>query len=83
LWETGEFTGAVTAANAVSPFSADRDADQARVLAAAVDQKLLDVGGLVTTLVESGQQWMRPMGGRRAMDRGIGCAQLRGRPAQE
>jgi alpha,alpha-trehalase len=37
-------------------------ANQARVVAETVEQKLLDVGGLATTLIESGQQWDAPNG---------------------
>ena len=62
LWETGEFTGAVSAATLYPLFLQIATADQARVVAATVEQKLLDVGGLATTLVESGQQWDAPNG---------------------
>ena len=62
LWETGEFTGAVTAATLYPLFLKIATADQARVVAATVERKLLDVGGLATTLVESGQQWDAPNG---------------------
>jgi alpha,alpha-trehalase len=62
LWETGEFTGAVTAATLYPLFLRVATANQARVVAETVEQKLLDVGGLATTLIESGQQWDAPNG---------------------
>jgi len=62
LWEAGEFTGAVTAATLYPLFLRIATERQARVVAATVERKLLDVGGLATTLVESGQQWDAPNG---------------------
>jgi alpha,alpha-trehalase len=62
LWETGAFTSAVTAATLYPLFLKIATADQARIAAATVERKLLDVGGLATTLVESGQQWDAPNG---------------------
>ena len=62
LWETGEFTGAVSAATLYPLFLRVATASQARVVAATVERKLLDVGGLATTLVTSGQQWDAPNG---------------------
>jgi alpha,alpha-trehalase len=62
LWETGKFTGAVSAATLYPLFLRIATDGQARVVAATVEQKLLDVGGLATTLVESGQQWDAPNG---------------------
>jgi alpha,alpha-trehalase len=62
LWETGELTGTVTAATLDPLFLRVATAGQARVVAATVERKLLDVGGLATTLVESGQQWDAPNG---------------------
>jgi alpha,alpha-trehalase len=62
LWETGELTGAVTAATLYPLFLKIATADQARVVAASVERKLLDAGGLATTLAESGQQWDAPNG---------------------
>ena len=58
----GEFTGAVTAATLYPLFLRIATAGQARVVATTVKRKLLDVGGLATTLVESGQQWDAPNG---------------------
>jgi alpha,alpha-trehalase len=62
LWEAGEFTGAVTAATLYPLFLRIATERQARVVAATVERKLLDVGGLATTLVDSGQQWDAPNG---------------------
>ena len=62
LWEAGEFTGAVNAATLYPLFLRTATEGQARVVAATVQRRLLDVGGLATTLVESGQQWDAPNG---------------------
>jgi alpha,alpha-trehalase len=62
LWETGELTGDVTAATLYPLFLRIATADQARVVAATIEKRLLDVGGLGTTLIESGQQWDAPNG---------------------
>ena len=62
LWETGKFTGAVTGATLYPLFLRVATAGQARVVAATVEQRLLDLGGLATTLVTSGQQWDAPNG---------------------
>jgi alpha,alpha-trehalase len=62
LWETGELTGAVTAATLYPLFLRIATEGHARVVAANVERKLLDVGGLATTLIESGQQWDAPNG---------------------
>jgi alpha,alpha-trehalase len=62
LWQTGEVTGAVTAATLYPLFLRIATSGQARVVAATVERKLLEVGGLATTLVESGQQWDSPNG---------------------
>jgi alpha,alpha-trehalase len=62
LWEKGEFTDAVTAATLYPLFLKIATADQARVVKATLAQRLLDVGGLATTLVNSGQQWDAPNG---------------------
>jgi alpha,alpha-trehalase len=62
LWQTGELTGAVTAATLYPLFLRIATASQARVVAATVEQRLLDMGGLATTLVTSGQQWDSPNG---------------------
>ena len=62
LWQTGELTGAVTAATLYPLFFWIAAEDQAQVVAETVGKRLLDVGGLATTLVESGQQWDAPNG---------------------
>jgi len=62
LWQTGELTGAVTAATLYPLFFRIAAEDQAQVVAETVGKRLLDVGGLATTLVESGQQWDAPNG---------------------
>lgn len=62
LWQTGKLTGAVTAATLYPLFLRIATQDQARIVAATVQHRLLDVGGLATTLVESGQQWDAPNG---------------------
>src|SRR6516162_6023911 len=62
LWQTGELTGAVTAATLYPLFFRIAAEDQAQVVAETVGKRLLDVGGLSTTLVESGQQWDPPNG---------------------
>jgi alpha,alpha-trehalase len=62
LWEAGELTRAVTAATLYPLFLRIATERQARIVAATVERKLLDVGGLATTLVESGQQWDAPNG---------------------
>ena len=62
LWQTGEFTGAATAATLYPLFLRIATASQARVVARTVERRLLDVGGLATTLVTSGQQWDAPNG---------------------
>ena len=56
LWQTGKLTGAVTAATLYPLFLRIATQDQARIVAATVQHRLLDVGGLATTRVESGQQ---------------------------
>jgi alpha,alpha-trehalase len=62
LWQTGEFTRALTAATLYPLFLRVATAGQARIVAATVEQRLLDVGGLATTLITSGQQWDAPNG---------------------
>ena len=62
LWQTGKLTGAVTAATLYPLFLRIATPNQARIIASTVQHKLLDAGGLATTLVESGQQWDVPNG---------------------
>jgi alpha,alpha-trehalase len=62
LWRSGKLTGNTTAATLYPLFLQLTTIDQARAVTATVRQKLLDVGGLATTLVNSGQQWDAPNG---------------------
>jgi alpha,alpha-trehalase len=62
LWRSGKLTGNTTAATLYPLFLELATFNQARAVAATVQQKLLDVGGLATTLVTSGQQWDAPNG---------------------
>jgi alpha,alpha-trehalase len=62
LWRSGKLTGDITAATLYPLFLQVARVDQAHTVAATVHQKLLDVGGLATTLVTSGQQWDAPNG---------------------
>jgi alpha,alpha-trehalase len=62
LWRSGKLTSNVTAATLYPLFLQIATIDQAHAVAATVRQKLLDVGGLATTLVTSGQQWDAPNG---------------------
>jgi len=62
LWQTGELTGTVTAATLYPLFLQIATEGEARIVAETVEKRLLDVGGLATTLVESGQQWDAPNG---------------------
>ena len=62
LWRSGKLVGNITAVTLYPLFLQLATIDQARAVAATVRQKLLDVGGLATTLVTSGQQWDAPNG---------------------
>ncbi|MBV9654451.1 MAG: alpha,alpha-trehalase TreA [Acetobacteraceae bacterium] len=62
LWRRGKTTGKVTAATVVPLFLAVSSSEQAQAVAATISGKLLEVGGLATTLVNSGQQWDSPNG---------------------
>jgi alpha,alpha-trehalase len=62
LWRSGKLTGNITAATLYPLFLQVATIEQAHAVAATVRQKLLDVGGLATTLVTSGQQWDAPNG---------------------
>ncbi len=62
LWPSGTQTGDITAATLYPLFLHVATPDEARAVAATVRQKLLDVGGLATSLVTSGQQWDAPNG---------------------
>lgn len=62
LWQTGRLTGDLSAATLYPLFLHVADPNQAAQVAAAVRNRLLDVGGLDTSLVTSGQQWDAPNG---------------------
>ncbi len=62
LWREGKTTQNVTAATLFPLFLNVASAGQAQAVAGVVTAKLLDVGGLATTLVDSGQQWDAPNG---------------------
>jgi alpha,alpha-trehalase len=62
LWQQGNTTGNVTAATLYSLFLREATPDQAKAVAATVGSKLVEAGGLATTLVASGQQWDSPNG---------------------
>ncbi len=62
LWTQGRTTGNVTAATLYPLFLNLATAEQARTVAGVVYDKLLQPGGLGTTLVNSGQQWDVPNG---------------------
>ena len=65
-WQTGEFTGAATAAMLYPLFLRIATASQARVVARTVARTLLDVGGLATTCSSpAASSGTHPMAGRR------------------
>ena len=62
LWRQGTTTRTVTAATVVPLFLQVASEAQAQAVEGTVSGKLLQVGGLATTLVTSGQQWDQPNG---------------------
>ncbi|HYZ24101.1 MAG TPA: alpha,alpha-trehalase TreA [Rhodopila sp.] len=62
LWRQGKTTDNVTAATMYMLFLREATPEQAASVADAVRNKLLEAGGLATTLVNSGQQWDAPNG---------------------
>ena len=62
LWRTGQTTQNVTAATVMPLFLKIASAEQAQAVAATVQGKLLETGGLATTLINSQQQWDAPNG---------------------
>jgi alpha,alpha-trehalase len=62
LWTQGKTTGNVTAATLYPLFLKVSTPEQAGTVADTVNGKLLQPGGLATTLVNSGQQWDVPNG---------------------
>jgi len=62
LWRSGRLTGDITAATLYPLFLHVASAREAKIVSETVQRKLLDVGGLATSLVDSGQQWDAPNG---------------------
>lgn len=62
VWTSGELEDQVTMAGAYPLYFLTATPEQARLQAAAQEQHLLQPGGLVTTMLESGQQWDFPNG---------------------
>ncbi len=62
LWREGRVTGNITAATLFPLFLGVSTAAQAQTVASIVSSKLLQAGGLATTLVNTGQQWDAPNG---------------------
>ena len=62
LWTERRQTGVISAATLYPLFFGIADRSEAAQVASTVRDRLLDVGGLATTLTESGQQWDRPNG---------------------
>ncbi len=62
LWRQGHGTGQLTAATLYPLFTQVATRAQASRVAHTVQSKLVDIGGLATTLVVSGQQWDAPNG---------------------
>jgi alpha,alpha-trehalase len=62
LWHEGKTTRKVTAATVLPLFLDVASVEQAEGVAKTVGTELLEVGGLATTLVNSGQQWDAPNG---------------------
>jgi alpha,alpha-trehalase len=61
-WRNGKLTRSVTAATLYPLFLKVASSEQARAVANTVSSKLLAIGGLATTLIDSGQQWDAPNG---------------------
>ena len=62
LWLEGKTTRNITAATLFPLFLNVASDDQAQAVARTVDHELLEIGGLATTLINSGQQWDAPNG---------------------
>jgi len=61
-WRTGKRTGELSAATLYPLFVGLADARQADAVAGVVRQRLLQLGGVVTTTIVTGQQWDAPNG---------------------
>ncbi len=62
LWETGEFTGRVTAAAMTPLYFKAASSEYASLQAETLRTQLLADGGVLTTPIQSGQQWDAPNG---------------------
>jgi alpha,alpha-trehalase len=62
LWREGRVTGNITAATLFPLFLGVSTVAQAQTVASTVSSKLLQPGGLATTLVNTGEQWDAPNG---------------------
>ncbi len=62
LWRKGRTTRNVTAATLYPLFLNVASSEQADMVAETTNTKLLQIGGIATTLVNSGQQWDQPNG---------------------
>ena len=62
LWQDGRQSDALSAATVFPLYFGVATQEQAHAMAAALRQRLLEPGGLGTTLATSGQQWDRPNG---------------------
>jgi alpha,alpha-trehalase len=61
-WEKSKIVGQLTSAGLFPLFFRIATEQQAKMVAQTVRDKMLSFGGLITTLVESGQQWDQPNG---------------------
>jgi alpha,alpha-trehalase len=62
LWQEKRQSDLLSAATVVPLYFGVATGEQAHAMAAALRQRLVEPGGLATTLTESGQQWDRPNG---------------------
>jgi alpha,alpha-trehalase len=62
LWQEKRQSDVLSAATVVPLYFAVATGEQADAVAAALRQRLVEPGGLATTLTENGQQWDRPNG---------------------
>jgi alpha,alpha-trehalase len=62
LWQSGRLTGELTAATLYPLFLHVANKAEAAAVAVTVRRSLLDLGGMATSLVASGQQWDAPNG---------------------
>jgi alpha,alpha-trehalase len=62
LWQEGRQSDTLSAATVFPLYFGMATPEQAHAIAAAVRERLLEPGGLGTTLLDNGQQWDRPNG---------------------